>query len=97
MDLIKIGQFIAEKRKEKKLTQDQLGELMGISGKSVSKWERGLNMPDIEKLESLCNVLDVKVVDVLNGEINSNITENSSNISLFELLKIYKSKFKKII
>ena len=63
---------------------------MGISGKSVSKWERGLNMPDIEKLESLCNV-----VDVLNGEINSNITENSSNISLFEVLKIYKSKFRK--
>lgn len=95
MDLIKIGQFIAEKRKEKKLTQDQLGELMGISGKSVSKWERGLNMPDIEKLESLCNVLDVKVVDVLNGEINSNITENSSNISFFEVLKVYKSKFRK--
>lgn len=95
MDLIKIGQFIAEKRKEKKLTQDQLGELMGISGKSVSKWERGLNMPDIEKLEHLCNVLDVNVLDVLNGEMNSNIAENSSCLSFFEVLKAYKNKFKK--
>lgn len=95
MDLIKIGRFIAQKRKEKKLTQDQLGELMGISGKSVSKWERGLNMPDIEKLEKLCDVLDVKVVDVLNGEINSNIIESSSNLSFFEVLKAYKSKFRK--
>lgn len=45
MDLIKIGKYIALKRKEKGLTQEQLAECLGISGRSVSKWERGLSFP----------------------------------------------------
>lgn len=95
MDLIKIGQFVDKKRKEKGLTQEQLGELLNISGKSVSKWERGLNMPDIDKLESLCNILDVDIVDMLNGEIDSNNSVKLSNLSFFDIFKLYKNKLKK--
>lgn len=89
MDLVKIGNFIAKKRKEKNLTQDQLGELMGISGKSVSKWERGLNMPDIEKLEKLCNILNVNVIEILNGEEKCAELNNLFNLSFFDILKRY--------
>lgn len=84
MDLIKIGQLIAEKRKEKKLTQDQLGKLMGISGKSVSKWERGINMPDIEKMNQLCSILDVELVDMLNGKVNDTGSNNSFRFNLLK-------------
>ena len=46
MDQIKIGKFIAELRKEKKLTQEELAVLLGVSNKSVSRWENGKNLPD---------------------------------------------------
>lgn len=88
MDLIKIGQLIAEKRKEKNLTQAQLGELLCISGKSVSKWERGINMPDIEKMNQLCSILNVELVDMLNGEVNG---IDSNNVFRFNLLKKLKN------
>ena len=52
MEKIKIGNFISECRKEKKLTQEQLAEKMDVSVNAVSKWERGLNLPDISKMPS---------------------------------------------
>ncbi len=79
MDLIKIGQLIAERRKERKMTQNQLGELLGISGKSVSKWERGINMPDLDKLKQLCIILDIELEDILNCDVNSSISTGSVN------------------
>lgn len=87
MDLIKIGQMISEKRKEKKLTQAQLGELLGISGKSVSKWERGINMPDIEKMNQLCSILEINLVDMLNGKVNDTGSNNSFRFNIFKKLK----------
>lgn len=59
MDLNKIGKFIMTLRKEKGLTQEQLGTKLGVSGKSVSKWERGINAPDIAILEKLSLLLKV--------------------------------------
>lgn len=59
MDNDKVGHFIAKLRKKKGLTQDELGNMLGISGKSVSKWERGLNMPDISLIYKLSEVFDV--------------------------------------
>lgn len=97
MDLNKIGKFIAKKRKEKNLTQEQLGEKMGIGGKSVSKWERGLNMPDIENLEQLCSTLDVDVIDILNGEETSLQSDDLNNISFFDAIKYYIKNSKKKI
>lgn len=68
MNQEKIGKFIAIKRKEKKLTQEQLAEKLGVSGKSVSNWENGRNMPDLSLFNSLCSILDVSINDLLSGE-----------------------------
>ena len=68
MDNNKVGRFIAKLRKKKGLTQDELGNMLGISGKSVSKWERGLNMPDISLIYKLSEVFDVDLNQLLNGE-----------------------------
>lgn len=74
MDLKHVGNFIATLRKEKGLTQEKLGEQLGVSSKTVSKWERGVNAPDIFLLESLSNILDVDIKEILNGE---RISKNS--------------------
>lgn len=76
MDLNKIGKFIMTLRKEKGLTQEQLGAKFGVSGKSVSKWERGVNAPDIAILEKLSNELNVSINELLKGEISDRRIEN---------------------
>ena len=68
MDQIKIGKFIAEMRKEQNLTQQDLAEKLGISNKTVSKWECGNGMPDYAVMESLCDVLQININEVLSGE-----------------------------
>ncbi len=82
MNLDKVGKLIATLRKEKGLTQLQLGERLGVSDKSVSKWERGINAPDISLLNSLCEILDISVTELLNGEKN----EKGMNIEIIKLL-----------
>lgn len=73
MNCEKIGKFIAERRKEKGLTQEKLAEKVGISDRAVSKWERGLNMPDVSLFESLCKELDISINELISGEkINNN-------------------------
>ena len=69
MDQIKIGKFIAKRRKEKNLTQMQLAEKLGITDKAVSKWERGIAMPDSSIMLSLCDILNISVNDLLCGEV----------------------------
>ena len=66
--LPKMAQFISELRKEKKLTQKDLAEKMGVTDKAVSKWERGLSYPDIALLSKLSHVLGVTTSELLNGE-----------------------------
>ena len=68
MDQIKIGKFIAEMRKEQNLTQIDLAEKLGISNKTVSKWECGNGMPDYAVMEALCDILEIKVNELLSGE-----------------------------
>lgn len=68
MDLQKNGAFIAKSRKEKNITQKQLGEQLGVSDKTVSKWERGNSFPDVELLLPLCKELDLTVNELLVGE-----------------------------
>ena len=68
MDQVKIGKFIAELRKEKSLTQRELAELMGVSDKTVSKWECGNGMPEISMLMPLCQALQINVNELLSGE-----------------------------
>lgn len=68
MDLIKIGQYIAGKRKTLGLTQKQLAEKLGVSDKSVSKWERGVCLPDVSLYAELCAVLGIGINEFLSGE-----------------------------
>lgn len=68
MDQIKIGGFIAKERKQKKLTQQQLADILGISNKTVSKWECGNGLPEISLLLPLCTELEISVNELLSGE-----------------------------
>ena len=68
MDQIAIGRFIAKKRKEQNLTQEQLAERLGISNKTVSKWETGKCMPDYSIIEPLCAALKISVSELMDGE-----------------------------
>lgn len=68
MDLAKIGKFIAEKRKQKKLTQSQLAEKIMVSEKTISKWECGNGFPDTTLILPLCEVLDISANELLCGK-----------------------------
>ena len=68
MDQLKIGKFIAECRKQKNLTQMQLAEKLGITDKAISKWERGIAMPDSSIMLELCDILSISVNELLSGE-----------------------------
>ena len=70
MNQIATGLFIARKRKEANLTQAQLAERLGISSKSVSKWERGKCMPDYSIVNDLCDALGITISELLDGEEN---------------------------
>lgn len=67
MDQEKIGKFISELRKEKNLTQEQLAEKMGVTDKSISRWENGKTMPDLSMITILAEELNVEVSELLNG------------------------------
>lgn len=69
MDQMKIGRFIAERRKRVSLTQLQLAEKLGITDRAVSKWETGKAMPDASIMLELCGVLKISVNDLLCGEV----------------------------
>ena len=68
MDQIKIGAFIAANRKKLGLTQVQLAEQLGVSNKSVSKWERGVCLPDVSLYQPLCGILDISLTEFFAGE-----------------------------
>ena len=68
MNKIKIGNFITDCRKENKLTQEQLAEKMNVSVNAVSKWERGLNLPDTSNIPELCNILGITINELLEGK-----------------------------
>ena len=68
MDQVKIGKFISDERKAKGYTQKQLSELLGISDKTISKWECGNDFPEASLLLPLCNELEITVNELLTGE-----------------------------
>ena len=68
MNQIKIGRFIAECRKKANLTQMQLAEKLGITDKAISKWERGMAMPDTSIMLELCDILSISVNELISGE-----------------------------
>ena len=68
MDLVKIGKFIAEMRKKQGFTQKELADMLGVSDKTISKWETGRSMPDNTILLKLCQSLGISVNELLSGE-----------------------------
>ncbi|MFQ9923190.1 MAG: helix-turn-helix domain-containing protein [Beduini sp.] len=68
MNQLTIGKYIAQKRKEKNLTQIQLAERLNISNKTISKWENGNCMPDYSVIESLCQELSITIAELMDGE-----------------------------
>ena len=71
MDQKKIGRFLKELRKEKVITQEQLAEKIKVSGRTVSRWETGSNMPDISLLAELADFYDVSIPEIIDGERKS--------------------------
>lgn len=81
MDQQKIGKFLKELRIEKKLTQEQLADILNVSGRSVSRWETGNNMPDLSILVELSEFYNVDVKEIIDGERkseNMNIEEKET-------------------
>ncbi len=70
MNQIKIGNYITKKRKEKNLTQEKLAEKIGVSNKTISKWETGKSMPDYATIPLLCEELGIGVSELMDAEDN---------------------------
>ena len=88
MDYNKIGNFIANERKAKKLTQAKLAEKIFVSEKTISKWENGKSLPDTNSLPKLCEILGISLNELLSGE--KIITDNTSQKNEQLLLNITK-------
>ena len=107
MDLVQIGKFIAELRKEQNLTQEQFGEKLGVTNKTVSRWENGNYLPPADILLAMSQMFDVSVNEILSGkrlaaeeykeaaEENLTRTLKSSSFSLKERIDYYKAKWLK--
>ena len=96
MNLVKIGKFIAERRKLKGLTQSQLAEKLNITDRAVSKWETGKSMPDSSVMLDLCNELEISVNDLLSGEKINMENNNKNEQLLLDLAKEVEEKNKTI-
>lgn len=98
MDQIKTGKFIAKERKSKGYTQRQLADILGISDKTVSKWERGNGFPDVSLLLPLCEKLDISVNELLAGErVSEEDYRKKAEENMMNLVKEAQESRKKII
>lgn len=99
MDQKKIGRFLKELRKEKGLTQEQFAEKLNVSGRTVSRWETGINMPDISLLVEIAEFYDTNIPEIINGERKSEkmneevkeVAESMSNYAGAEKKNIVKN------
>ncbi len=88
MDRIKIGRFIAACRKDKNITQEQLSEMLGVTSKSVSKWENGICLPDAFLYEPLCTALEISINELFAGHrIKDEHYIQTSDDNLLQMLK----------
>lgn len=107
MDQIKIGKFIAELRKERGYTQEQLGEKLGITNKTISRWENGNYMPGVEMLSLLSKEFGISINELIKGErletedfkkaADDNLVSalNDSAFTLKEKIEFFKKKWRK--
>ena len=98
MDQIKIGKFISEKRKEKKLTQSELAEKLGITDRAISKWENGICLPDAGTMPELCKMLSISINDLFSGEV-VDMKDNEKRLeeNLLEMTKLKEEKDKQLL
>lgn len=87
MDQQRIGSFLKELRKEKDLTQEQLAEALNVSGRTVSRWETGSNMPDLSILVELADFYDVDIREIINGERKSEKMEKDLKDTLEQVVE----------
>ena len=98
MDQIKTGAFLKELRREKGITQEQLAEELGVSGRTISRWETGNNMPDISLLVEIAEYFDVSIPEIIKGEREredmkeevKEVAETMSDYATTEKENIYK-------
>ena len=86
MDQIKIGKFLRELRNEKGITQEKLGEILGVAGRTVSRWETGFNLPDISLLVMLADFYDVDVREIIDGERKQEFSEDAKQLQKLWLI-----------
>ena len=98
MDQEKIGRFIQEKRKEKKITQSDLAEKLNITDRAVSKWENGICLPDAGTMPELCKILNISINDLFSGEI-VDVKNNEKKLeeNLLEMAKLKEEKDKQLL
>lgn len=98
MDQIKIGKFIAERRRKANLTQMQLAEKLNITDRAVSKWETGKSLPDSSIMLDLCSLLGISVNDLLSGEVVAmeNYNKELEN-NLIEMIKEKEKSDKRLL
>jgi len=98
VDQIKTGKFIAEERKAKKYTQRELADQLGISDKTISKWERGNGFPEVSLLLPLCNELGITVNELLSGERLQEVDyKKKAEENMVDLVKEAQESRKKIV
>ena len=90
MNQNKIGKIIENKRKEKKLTQKELADTLGVSNTAISKWENGNNLPDISLLEPLCTVLELDLLELISIQ-NSAHEDSSKKFNKIRKAKLYRT------
>ena len=98
MDQKKIGSFLKELRKEKNVTQEEVAEKLNVSGRTVSRWETGSNMPDISLLIDLAEFYDVSIPEIINGERKSEKMKEEikeTAVSLSEYAEAINEKLRK--
>ena len=98
MDQEKIGRFIKEKRKAKKLTQSDLAEKLNITDRAISKWENGNCLPDAGTMPELCKILNISINDLFSGEI-VDMKDNEKKLEehLLEMAKLKEQKDKQLL
>ena len=95
MDQIKIGTFLKTLRKEKNLTQDQLAEQLGVSNRTVSRWETGTNMPDISLLVEIAELYGVSIPELIDGERKSENMNDETRDTAVKMAEYSKNEVRK--
>lgn len=96
MDQKKIGGFLKELRKAKGVTQEQLAEILGVSGRTVSRWETGSNMPDLDILIQITDYYGVEIREVLDGERRNKLMDKEMEETVLKIADYSNDEKKKL-